>query len=100
MPVRLHNILKRSQKDKYPHIVRRATLRRDILNDEAFPIAGNLLSIEAATHRPAPRMTAELALFFDEPAYKIFAPYFDYDDNKLRDMLLAYVNGVSYFFSY
>lgn len=39
-------------------------------------------------------MTVELALFFDEAAYKIFAPYFDYSDKKLQNMLLAYVNGV------
>lgn len=39
-------------------------------------------------------MTVELALFFDEAAYKIFAPYFDYSDKKLQNMLLAYINGV------
>lgn len=39
-------------------------------------------------------MTVELALFFDEAAYKIFAPYFDYNDKKLQNMLLAYINGV------
>ncbi|CAH1981328.1 unnamed protein product [Acanthoscelides obtectus] len=39
-------------------------------------------------------MTLELAMFFDEAAYKIFAPHLDYNDNRLRDMLLAYLNGV------
>ncbi|CAH1393194.1 unnamed protein product [Nezara viridula] len=36
----------------------------------------------------------EAALFFDEAAYKIFAPYFDYNVGQIRDMLLAYMNGV------
>lgn len=38
--------------------------------------------------------TVEVAVFFDEAAYKIFAPFFNYDDTKLRDMILAYMNGV------
>lgn len=40
-------------------------------------------------------ITIEVAVFFDEAAYKIFAPYFNYDDKKIRDMILAYMNGVS-----
>lgn len=45
--------------------------------------------------RPAPGgLTLEVALFFDEAAYKIFAPYMGYNDKKLQDMILAYLNGV------
>ncbi|XP_050539393.1 A disintegrin and metalloproteinase with thrombospondin motifs adt-2-like [Daktulosphaira vitifoliae] len=36
----------------------------------------------------------ETALYFDEPAYKIFSPYFKYDDEQLADMILAYINAV------
>uniref|UniRef100_A0A182Y641 Peptidase M12B domain-containing protein n=1 Tax=Anopheles stephensi TaxID=30069 RepID=A0A182Y641_ANOST len=36
----------------------------------------------------------ELAVFFDEAAYKTFGPYFDYNDAALRDFLLAYINGI------
>lgn len=36
----------------------------------------------------------EAALFLDEPGYILFSPYFNNDDSKLRDMLLAYVNAV------
>ncbi|XP_059608052.1 A disintegrin and metalloproteinase with thrombospondin motifs adt-1-like [Phlebotomus argentipes] len=36
----------------------------------------------------------ELGVFFDEPAYRIFAPFFQYDAKKLRNMILAYLNGV------
>ncbi|KAJ6646995.1 A disintegrin and metalloproteinase with thrombospondin motifs adt-2 [Pseudolycoriella hygida] len=40
------------------------------------------------------KTTVEIAVFFDAAAYRIFAPHFDYDNNKLRDMILAYINGV------
>jgi hypothetical protein len=38
--------------------------------------------------------TIELALFFDAAGYQLFMPYFNGDNAKLRDMLLAYMNGV------
>ncbi|XP_012551184.1 A disintegrin and metalloproteinase with thrombospondin motifs adt-2 [Bombyx mori] len=38
--------------------------------------------------------TIEIALFLDEAAYKIFHPFFHYNEADLRDMLLAYINGV------
>lgn len=40
------------------------------------------------------KTTVEIAVFFDSAAYRIFAPHFNYDNNKIRDMLLAYINGV------
>lgn len=40
------------------------------------------------------KTTVEIAVFFDSAAYRIFAPHFDYDSIKIRDMLLAYINGV------
>lgn len=44
--------------------------------------------------RAAKRPTIELALFFDAAGYQLFMPYFGGDNAKLRDMLLAYINGV------
>ncbi|KAI5635749.1 metallo-peptidase family m12B reprolysin-like domain-containing protein [Phthorimaea operculella] len=45
--------------------------------------------------KPGPSSyTIEVALFLDEAAYKIFYPYFNYNEADLRDMLLAYINGV------
>ncbi|KAJ8736459.1 hypothetical protein PYW08_007115 [Mythimna loreyi] len=41
-----------------------------------------------------PNYTIEIALFLDEAAYKIFYPYLNYSESDLRDMLLAYINGV------
>lgn len=43
-----------------------------------------------------PAYTIEIALFLDEAAYKTFHPFFNYNEADLRDMLLAYINGVSY----
>ncbi|RLU15801.1 hypothetical protein DMN91_011557 [Ooceraea biroi] len=40
------------------------------------------------------KLTLELAVFLDEAAYRLFSPFLDEDDAKIRDMLLAYVNGV------
>lgn len=40
------------------------------------------------------KLTLELAVFFDEAAYRLFSPFLADDDEKIRDMLLAYVNGI------
>lgn len=42
------------------------------------------------------KTTVEIAVFFDAAAYQIFAPHFDYNYDKIRDMLLAYINAVIY----
>lgn len=46
------------------------------------------------------RPVVEVALFFDEAGYKIFAPYMNNDEKQMRDMLLAYMNGVSNFYNH
>lgn len=56
-----------------------------------FPKRGN-----NKRHRSVSDLTLEVALFFDEAAYKIFSPYMSYNDENLRDMILAYLNAVSY----
>ncbi|XP_030026870.2 A disintegrin and metalloproteinase with thrombospondin motifs adt-2 [Manduca sexta] len=38
--------------------------------------------------------TIEIALFLDEAGYKLFYPFLNYNEADLRDMLLAYINGV------
>ncbi|XP_066594955.1 A disintegrin and metalloproteinase with thrombospondin motifs adt-2 [Prorops nasuta] len=40
------------------------------------------------------RLTLELAIFFDEAAYELYSPFMNRKDEEIRDMLLAYVNGV------
>lgn len=72
--------------------MRRASLP-DVL-ENSLPVAIGKKD-EKASHRPVAGLTAEVALFFDTAGYNIFAPYFGYDERRLRDMLLAYMNGVS-----
>lgn len=93
---------------KIPYIIKRATttpslkipraLHNDFLTssfeDDDSPF--RMIRRETrASHRPVGGMTVELAMFFDEAGYDIFAPYLNNDDEQLRDMLLAYMNGVS-----
>lgn len=98
---------------KVPHIVKRASFPWDGLDRNVFSnsesifhenpelapnyndILNDLSSPEAVTFKSSAGLTVELALFFDEAAYKIFAPHLNYDDNRIQDMLLAYMNGVS-----
>lgn len=110
IPKRLHYFFKRrealsgedaAESFSFPHIIRRTTVGADFLENEAFPISRNFwntstINFEAASHRPVGAMTAEIALFFDEAGYNAFAPYMNYDDRKLTDMLLAYINGVNF----
>ncbi|XP_063905245.1 A disintegrin and metalloproteinase with thrombospondin motifs adt-2-like [Zophobas morio] len=89
-------LLENSLDSSTPHIIKRANMISH--NDDVypFPIAGEIMPYirEAASHRPASALTVEVAMFFDEAAYKIFSPFLGNDDRKLQDMLLAYMNGV------
>ncbi|XP_043278023.1 A disintegrin and metalloproteinase with thrombospondin motifs adt-1-like [Venturia canescens] len=48
----------------------------------------------AQGQRTTTTTTIELALFFDKAGYNLFYPFFDKSELKIRDMLLAYINGV------
>ncbi|XP_029172858.1 A disintegrin and metalloproteinase with thrombospondin motifs adt-2-like [Nylanderia fulva] len=69
-----------------PHVVKRSLSLRVPSLQETHPKRARLAKDE--------RLTLELAVFFDEAAYRLFSPFLDEDDEKIRDMLLAYVNGV------
>lgn len=101
---------------RVPHIIKRANFNHFPHPNEAFPTRGNVwdeneflqptqypnfydrlwfgLGQQEAASIPSGGLTLELAVFFDEAAYKIFNRYFNGDDKKLHDMLLAYMNGV------
>lgn len=98
---------------KIPHIIKRASFNgfladdpirknvvikrqlRPIGIDEETTIDDNLLYHERKKRGTRDsKVTVEVGVFFDEAAYKIFAPHFGYDDHKIRDLLLAYMNGV------
>lgn len=82
--------------EKYPHIVRRASLNSQENFSATMRLPEKYSSTLKVNTKRIGKLTAEVALFFDEEGYKIFAPYFNYDHEKIRDMLLAYLNGVSY----
>lgn len=81
--------------EKYPHIVRRAFLNSQDNFSATVRLPEKYSSALKVNTKRIGRLTAEVALFFDEAGYRIFAPYFDYDSEKLKNMLLAYLNGVS-----
>ncbi|XP_060530217.1 A disintegrin and metalloproteinase with thrombospondin motifs adt-1-like [Cylas formicarius] len=97
-------------KQNVPYLVKRAYFDSKAGYDDIFPVSGNVLiqnqdiqedfddilanPYDYYTITRKRRTTLELALFFDEAAYKIFAPHFNYDDSALQNMLLAYINGV------
>lgn len=71
-----------------PHVVKRSpsSLRIPISLQQETPKRVRVMKDE--------RLTLELAVFFDEAAYRLFSPFLDEDDEKIRDMLLAYTNGI------
>lgn len=103
-----------------PHIIRRAALNPDVFADDFLPFPKELTSrinLERLRERDSAdetdeedsdnvsfrrqkraknsQFTVELSMFFDEAGYNIFAPYLNNNDQEMRDMLLAYMNGVS-----
>lgn len=73
------------------------------MNEDSLPLIKNVIYEEnsknfkenlSARKRATSNINIEVAVFFDEAAYKIFAPYLKYDENRLTNMLLAYMNGV------
>lgn len=66
-------------------------------NEKIPPIEGRPIGPRSRTKRSAKqtaRPTIELGVFFDAAAYRVFAPHYDNDPERLRDMLLAYMNAV------
>ncbi|XP_015516673.2 A disintegrin and metalloproteinase with thrombospondin motifs adt-2 [Neodiprion pinetum] len=91
---------------KEPHLVRRATISSRIALHKDIPDRPTILSnfnndialdynlFSRPRRGNGKSLTLELAVFFDEPAYRLFSPFMDKDEEKMRDMLLAYINGV------
>ncbi|XP_013194658.2 A disintegrin and metalloproteinase with thrombospondin motifs adt-2 [Amyelois transitella] len=86
--------------DRTAHIIRRAPPPPAPL-DDARPLRPRVRRPRRHYLRPKarqkpgpPNYTIEIALFLDEAAYKTFHPFMNYNEADLRDMLLAYINGV------
>lgn len=79
--------------NNYPHIVKKRNFHPNPVFDRKNP-REDLEEMGNEEVRSSEDITVELAMFFDQAAYGIFAPFMNYDTGKLRDMLLAYLNGV------
>ncbi|XP_068626453.1 A disintegrin and metalloproteinase with thrombospondin motifs adt-2-like [Battus philenor] len=77
------------------HAIRRAPPPRPAPDDAQYirPRVRRPRQSRVRAHTPA-KYTIEIALFLDEAGYKLFYPFLNYNEADLRDMLLAYVNGV------
>lgn len=77
------------------HMIRRAPPPAPPF-DDARPLRPRVRRPRAYPHfKPPPSSyTIEIALFLDEAGYKLFHPFLNYNEADLRDMLLAYINGV------
>lgn len=83
-----------------PHLIKRSFF--DVADfDEDFRLPSFHNKIFLNTQDEVKRLSirnhqplVELGLFFDEAFYKFFAPFFEYDTDKLRHFILAYINGV------
>ncbi|KAI4500889.1 hypothetical protein M0802_004100 [Mischocyttarus mexicanus] len=103
-----HFIQERSEvslEDREPHVVKRAYATPLVQDyrikenlrykyDLNIPKINQIISDNTKRQTTYEDLTLELAVFFDEAGYNIFSPFFDKDDEKIRDLLLAYVNGV------
>ncbi|KAI4481421.1 hypothetical protein M0804_009541 [Polistes exclamans] len=103
-----HFISERSEaslKEREPHLIKRAyappitqdyRIRENLrYKYDLNPPTANQISDKMTMRRETYEdLTLELAIFFDEAGYNIFSPFFDKDDEKIRDLLLAYVNGI------
>ncbi|XP_076637483.1 ADAMTS metallopeptidase stall [Colletes latitarsis] len=97
-----HRVRQRSESLGEPHIVKRAHAPSISWGNEPSWYKHNEINTDLNGElfkEPRPKkssdtLTLELAVFFDEPGYNLFSPFFDRNDEQIRDMLLAYINGV------
>lgn len=81
---------------KVPHLIKRSTFfegnfENDFINSNFYKRIPEVKQSRGVVYD---QITVELGLFFDEAFYKFFAPFFDHDDEKLRNFILSYINGM------
>uniref|UniRef100_T1I519 Peptidase M12B domain-containing protein n=1 Tax=Rhodnius prolixus TaxID=13249 RepID=T1I519_RHOPR len=97
----------------YPHVIKMIKLEYNIWSKlvgfdkrghNKIPVMDENLNLEQVqgeyTHIDEKRAgtkgpNLEVGIYLDEAGYNLFAPYFKNDNTQLKDMLLAYINGVS-----
>lgn len=80
-----------------PHVITR-TLK--YLDDSGFFYLNNLKSKRRHVRSTKRNLTIEMAVFVDEVAYNSIFSFLDEDDEKMSNIILAYVNGIQAVFHY
>jgi Metallo-peptidase family M12/Reprolysin family propeptide len=81
---------------KIPHLIKRSSFNFGEFKED-FRISRfreRKLQKAAKQLLQTDRPLVEIALFFDEAFYNFFAPFYMHDNEKLRNLVLAYMNGV------
>lgn len=81
---------------KVPHLIKRSSFFNGTFEDDFLSSSFQNKKLEAVKKKSRALFepTVEIGLFFDEAFYKFFAPFFEYDDEKLDNFILSYINGV------
>lgn len=91
------HLVKRSYVSSW-HELKAASSRPHLPTISAQDSMSNEVDQDLHNHKSSSKnskdLTIELAIFFDEVAYKSYSSFFDYKEENLRDMLMAYVNGI------
>ncbi|XP_012224544.2 A disintegrin and metalloproteinase with thrombospondin motifs adt-2-like isoform X1 [Linepithema humile] len=74
-----------------PHLIKTSV---QYLDDSNLYFLNNLTRKRRNVQNTEKKLTIELAVFFDEAAYRTFMPLLDNDKEKIRCMILAYVNRI------
>ncbi|XP_067204167.1 A disintegrin and metalloproteinase with thrombospondin motifs adt-2-like isoform X4 [Linepithema humile] len=78
-----------------PHLIKRSL---QLFADSSFRKFDNFKRKQRHAQDTQKKLTVKLAVFFDEAAHRTFMPFLDKDEEKLRMMILAYVNNVQAMF--
>lgn len=80
---------------KIPHLVKRSTFVNETFGDDFLSSRFTFKSLGRKQRGVLYNQpNVELALFFDEAFYTFFAPFYDDDQEKLRNFILSYVNSM------
>ncbi|XP_067208400.1 A disintegrin and metalloproteinase with thrombospondin motifs adt-2-like [Linepithema humile] len=74
-----------------PHLIKTSV---QYFDDSNLYFLNNLTRKRRDVRNTEQKLTIELAVFFDEAAYRTFMPLLDNDKEKIRCMILAYVNRI------
>nr|XP_012214457.1 PREDICTED: A disintegrin and metalloproteinase with thrombospondin motifs 19-like isoform X2 [Linepithema humile] len=75
-----------------PHVITRTLLKHPA--DSDFFCMSNLKRKRRHVENTEKNLTIELAVFVDKTARELLFPFLDKDDEKVRNLILAYINGI------